>query len=105
MIDGAEQLGRIGWRRLLRATRPAGYLVATLHRPGLLPTLVECRTDSDLLRNLIEELVPDDAQALEPKIGELFVRHNGNIRLCLRELYDLYAGRYDLYAGRVVTES
>lgn len=93
LIDGAEQLGPIGWRRLMRATRPAGYVVATLHRPGRLPTLHECRTDTRLLGDLVEELVPDDAQALAPRLGELFDRHEGNIRLCLRELYDMYAGR------------
>jgi energy-coupling factor transporter ATP-binding protein EcfA2 len=93
LIDGAEQLGPLGWQRLLRATRPAGYVVATLHRPGLLPTLVECETDPDLLSDLVEELVPDDAPMLGPELAALFERHDGNIRLCLRELYDVYAGR------------
>lgn len=92
-IDGAEQLGPIGWRRLLCATRRARTFVATLHRPGRLPTLIECRTEPALLRSLVEELTPADAPALAPTLGGLFHRHNGNIRSCLRELYDLYAGR------------
>jgi hypothetical protein len=96
LVDGAEQLGPIGWRLLLRATRPARSLVATLHQPGLLPTLIECRTTSHLLSELVEELVPADAPSLGPRLEELFDRHGGNIRSCLRELYDVYAGRATL---------
>jgi len=93
LVDGAEQLGPIGWRLLLRATRPARSFVATLHRPRRLPTLIECRPDHDLLCDLVEELTPVDAPALIPGLEELFRRHGGNIRSCLRELYDVYAGR------------
>ena len=96
LVDGAEQIGPIGWRLLLRATRPARSFVATLHRPGLLPTLIECRTDHALLGDLVEELSPEDAPMLERGLEELFHRHSGNIRLCLRELYDVYAGRATL---------
>ena len=93
LVDGAEQLGPIGWRLLLRATRHARSFVATLHRPGRLPTLIECRPDHGLLCDLVEELTPADASALMPYLEELFQRHGGNIRSCLRELYDVYAGR------------
>lgn len=92
-IDGAEQLGPVGWRLLLRATRRARAFVVTLHRPGRLPTLIECRPEPSLLRSLVKELAPGDATALEPGIEELFQRHQGNIRSCLRELYDVYARR------------
>jgi energy-coupling factor transporter ATP-binding protein EcfA2 len=93
LVDGAEQLGLIGWRLLLRATRHARSLVATLHQPGRLPTLVECTPDHDLLHALVEELTPDDAPKLKPHLEELFQRHEGNIRSCFRELYDVFAGR------------
>jgi hypothetical protein len=93
LIDGAEQLGLLGWRRFLMTTRHTGFLIATLHRPGILPTLIECRTDRRLLSELVSELAPADAPALAPHLGALFERHGGNIRLCLWELYDLYAGR------------
>ena len=93
LIDGSEQLGMIGWRRLLHATRRARCLITTLHQPGRLPTLVECRTDAGLLRNLVEELVPADAAILESGINDLFQRQRGNLRSCFHELYDKYAGR------------
>jgi len=93
LVDGAEQLGPLEWRLLLRATRHARILLATLHRPGLLPTLIECRPDLELLRELVDELTPVDAPTLIPDLEELFRRHGGNIRSCLRELYDVYAGR------------
>jgi energy-coupling factor transporter ATP-binding protein EcfA2 len=93
LVDGAEQLGPIGWRLLLRATRRARSVVVTLHRPGLLPTLVQCRPDRHLLRELVEELTPADAPVLVPALEELMQRHEGNIRSCFRDLYDLYAGR------------
>jgi hypothetical protein len=93
LIDGSEQLGAVGWRRLLHATRRARYLIATRHRQGRLPTLIECRTEAGLLRNLVEELAPADTAHLEPRLDELFHRHRGNLRLCFRELYDVYAGR------------
>jgi hypothetical protein len=89
LVDGCEQLGAIGWRRLLHATRQAGALIVTLHNPGRLPTLVECRTDPHLLQNLVEDLAPD----LDTDLDGLFLRHKGNMRLCFRELYDVYAGR------------
>jgi energy-coupling factor transporter ATP-binding protein EcfA2 len=93
LVDGAEKLGPLGWRLLLLATRHAKTFVATLHRPGRLPTLIECRTEPTLLRSLVEELAPTDAPILAPGLENLFDRHRGDIRLCFRELYDVYAGR------------
>ena len=93
LVDGAEQLGPLGWHLLLRATRRARSLVATSHRRGLLPTLIECRTEPALLRSLVKELAPTDTAALAPSLEHLFQRHGGDIRLCFRELYDDYAGR------------
>jgi hypothetical protein len=96
LVDGAEQLGPLGWRLLLRATRRARTFIATLHHPGRLPTLIECRTDHGLLCDLVEELAPVDAPALVPDLEGLFRRHRGDIRMCFRELYDVYAGRSDV---------
>jgi hypothetical protein len=93
LFDGAELLGPIGWHRFRLAARRAGGLIITGHSPGRLPTLVECTVSLELLRGLVAELAPEDATRLDPLLGDLFERHTGNIRLCFRELYDLYAGR------------
>lgn len=93
LVDGVEQLGPLAWPTFLNRTRKTRRLVATLHRPGRLPTLVECATDCHLLLDLVRELAPRDAPTLEPLLDDLFHRHKGNIRMCLRELYDLFAGR------------
>ena len=92
LIDSAEQLGPLAWRHILIRTRQARRLVATLHRRGRLPTLVTCTTDPNLLRELVHELAPLQTAVLDPTLDDLFRRHDGNIRLCLRELYDMCAG-------------
>jgi hypothetical protein len=100
-VDGVEQLGAAGWRRLVWRTRGARSLVVTQHRPGRLPTLVTCASSPALLRDLVVDLVPDDDFArLDACLDDLLHRHDGNIRLCLRDLYDLYAGRVEPRATR-----
>jgi hypothetical protein len=99
LVDGGEQLGAVAWRRLLRRTSPAGGLVLTRHRPGGLPILVECRTDLELLRELVAELAPDHARDLDPLLPGLFERHAGNLRLCFRDLYDVCSGRAEPRIG------
>jgi ABC-type dipeptide/oligopeptide/nickel transport system ATPase subunit len=86
LIDGAEQLGPLSWRRVHHRIRHAGTIVITSHRPGRLPTIHECTTDVELLKSLIAELAPEGVDAVD--FEGLFHRHNGNIRLCFRELYD-----------------
>lgn len=93
LVDSAEQLGPLAWNAFLGRVRNADRLVATLHRPGRLPTFIECSTSAALLRDLVGELAPLDAPGLEPNLDEIFDRHSGNIRMCLMELYDVYAGR------------
>lgn len=93
LLDGAEQLGRLAWLRVRRRSREAGGLVVTSHQPGLLPTLFDCRTTPDLLDSLVRDLLGPDTEILSPSPGELFVRHGGNLRNALRELYDVYASR------------
>ena len=45
VVDGAERLGPITWRRLRYRARRAAGLVITVHTPGRLPTWVTTRTD------------------------------------------------------------
>ena len=89
VLDGAEQLGFFQWRRFKRqALRYAGLLITT-HRPGRLPTLLRTDSSVQLLAMVVRELVPDNS--LSPLfLTALFRRHRGNLRDCLRELYDLW---------------
>ncbi len=86
LFDGAEQLGFLAWQMFKRRTRVAGGLIITSHRPGLLPTLIHCRTNPQLLGELIDTLRGDLALTCDREA--LFNRHEGNIRHALRELYD-----------------
>ena len=91
LIDGAEQLGRWGWWRLARRVKDAGIVVITSHTPGRLPTIHECLTSPQLLAELVDELAPGMSEVID--LDELHRRHEGNIRLCFRELYDRWARR------------
>ncbi|MCG8455765.1 MAG: hypothetical protein MI919_05745 [Holophagales bacterium] len=90
-VDGAEQLGRAAFWHLRFLARGAGALVITAHRPGLLPTLLETNSSPDLLVELVAELAPELVAELEPGLDALYERHAGNLRECLRELYDNWA--------------
>ena len=59
--------------------------------PGLLPTLFECTTTPSLLKELVGGLRPHGHVVSDGLLDELYHRHHGNLRDCLRELYDLYA--------------
>jgi len=91
IVDGAEQLGPWSWWRLHRRVRKAGAVVITNHNSGRLPMLYQCATDPTLLAELVNELAPDATDTVD--LDELFQRHDGNIRLCFRELYDLWTSR------------
>ena len=81
MLDGLEQLGPLAWWRVQR--RATGIL-ATSHRSGRLPTLRQHRTSPALLGQIIDALGeprPDD-------LDQLFAHHMGDVRACLRTLYD-----------------
>ncbi len=91
-FDGAEQLTSVGWLRFKRRARGARGLIITSHRPGLLPTLIECTTTVELLNDIVRQLAPAAAEVAAPSAGELFVKHHGDLRAALREMYDWYAG-------------
>ena len=83
LFDGAELLGRFAWLRVRLSCRRAGGLIVTSHRPGLLPTLLECNTTPELLAGLVRELTGEELET-----EELFARHGGNLRLVFWEMYD-----------------
>jgi len=93
LLDGADLMPRLAWLRFRRGTRKAAGLVIASHRPGLLPTLIQCATSPELLADIVREIAPAEEARLRPLLPGLFNSHQGNLRLCLRELYDRYAER------------
>lgn len=91
LFDGAEQLNRLAWEQFKAKSRQAAGLIITTHRPGRLPTLLECVTHPALLEEIVRALTPGGAHEMRPPAVELFHRHKGNLRNALRQLYDLYA--------------
>ena len=92
LLDGADLIPRSCWSLLKRHTITHAYgLVITSHRPGLLSTLIECTTNPSLLHDIARELQPPGCPICVESLNTLFQRHQGNIRACLRELYDLCA--------------
>ena len=90
-VDGVEQLSWGRKRRFLKASGKAGALLVTSHLRGLLPTLREHRTSFDLLEDLVAELVGRvEAERWRPLLRDLFDRYRGNVRECLRSLYDCW---------------
>lgn len=88
LLDGAEQLGYWRWLAFKRCFRRATGLLVSAHRPGLLPTLLECRTSPALLAGLVEELLNGESRISDADADARFERHRGNLREALRELYD-----------------
>jgi hypothetical protein len=86
LIDGAEQLpGPVWWWiRLTSFRRP--YLVTTSHKQPHLPLLHTHTTSPELLSHLLSELM--ESPPPDHDIRNLFLRHNGNLRRCFRDLYD-----------------
>lgn len=91
IFDGAGHLPRSTWWQLRRASRGAAGVLVTGHAAGLLPTLVETRTDTTLLAALTGELLGPGADGLRPLLEDLWRRHGGNLRDVFLSLYDLGA--------------
>lgn len=94
LFDGADLLPWLDWHRFKRRTaRAGGGLVITAHRPGRLPTLVECATSPALLMEIVTALLgPGEAARWRDRVESLGRKHRGNLREALRELYDIHAG-------------
>lgn len=90
LLDGAEQLTTRQWLTFQNTTHAAAGCVITLHREGRLPTVLQSEPSPALLDDLTHELA--DASLPEGEARRLFIRHRGNLRECLRELYDRWAG-------------
>lgn len=96
LLDGAEQLRLPVWWRLRWLARRAPLLIITTHCTCRLPLLHRHLTSPELLSHLVCELQGGTIPATIPPPAQetdiLFARHNGDIRLCLRDLYDRASG-------------
>lgn len=88
LLDGAEQLSHWQWWRVRQASKQFAGLIVTAHRPGILPTVHECRTSPELLTQLVQELHQQCPIPIELNVSLTFQQHQGNIRECLRAFYD-----------------
>jgi hypothetical protein len=87
-LDGAEQLDPITWRWVQWRTRRLRGFVVTTHEPGRLPTLYTTDATETLLRELLEELAPEEVEKRWDQAQEHFQRTEGNIRDVFFALYD-----------------
>lgn len=90
LLDGAEQLTTKQWLPINDAAKACAGCVITLHRASRLPVVFSSEPSPQLLDALVYELC---GAWLPPGESEvMFARQRGNIRECLRELYDRWAG-------------
>lgn len=90
LLDGAEQLSTRQWLPIRGAASQAAGFIVTVHRTSRLPVALELETSPKLLENLVASLTGGKLPDEEAEV--LFHRHRGNLRDCLRELYDRWAG-------------
>lgn len=96
LVDGMDHLARPRqWQLKRLARRREIGLLITSHREGILPTLYRCRPDPDLLVKVVTRLLDPRAPVETEHLKRLFAARNGNLRECLRQLYD------DCAAGRL----
>ena len=92
LLDGADAIHRSSWSLFRRHTvTHAAGLIITSHRPGLLPTVIQCSTTPDLLKQIVADLTAHGPAVSPALLDALHRRYKGDIRACLRELYDLCA--------------
>ena len=89
VVDGYEQLGRLARFRLKRfCRRHALGLVVTAHRPVGFPVLFHTEADLKTVHRLLGALAGGQAAPLWADLEECLLRHRGNVRELLFELYD-----------------
>lgn len=82
-LDGAEQLGWIGWLEFRWLARNCRRVIIAVHALGRLPVVWDCTSSHGLLRDLVAGLGEECAD-----VEALWTRSDGDIRVGLRELYD-----------------
>lgn len=90
ILDSAGLLGWWRWRSLFKESAKYKGLIITTHHPGRLITLIKTKPTFETLLSVIAHLELIDPPSKSYLI-DLFKKHRGNIRECLRELYDEFA--------------
>ncbi len=91
LLDGADVLPFWHWKILCHLTKKAAGLIVTTHSLKLLPELIYCRTNKDVLQLVLEHLLGNESGKAQALSRVLFDTHKGNIREVLRDLYEEYA--------------
>jgi len=93
LVDGIEQLSWLDWKQFCLYTKNTGAVIITSHTIAKMPTLLNTSTSPELLYDLVLKLVGEKHMISRQEISRLFDSHHGNIRLALRELYDIWADK------------
>lgn len=93
LLDGKERLPWFLWLAFQYKCRDAAGIVIVEHQRGRWPVLYECKTTLSLFEKLIDQMLSADEKRRLPAgfAKKLFAKHKGNVRDCMRELYDHYA--------------
>ncbi len=92
VIDGYEQLSPVArWRLHRRCRRQGCGLLVTSHRDMGLPTIARLEPSLEIMRHVVEQLLPNGDQTVsEGDISAAWRGCDGNLREALFGLYDLY---------------
>lgn len=94
ILDGAGLLSHWDWRRIKRKSQRHAGLIITAHKPGRLPTLIECQPRFEVLKTIVKQLAPQRPVDGD-RLATLYQKYVGNVRDCLRELYDDFSRSTD----------
>lgn len=90
LLDGVELLTTKQWLPLHSAAVHCAGCVITAPRSGRLPAIFETQVTPAALEAIVEDLA---GGSLPPgEASSLFARHRGNLRHCLAELHERWAG-------------
>lgn len=87
LFDGADLLSVWAWWRFRRLSRYAKGLIVTSHSRRLLPPLINTQADNQLLHVVLSHLDIELTEQLQQQAEMLLLKHHGNIRDVLRDLY------------------
>lgn len=95
IVDGYEQLRRLGRARLKHRSRRVGCgLLVTAHAPVGLPELARVAPDLETVTQIVADLLAQSpAPIAREEIARRFAARGGNVRDVLFDLYDLYERR------------